>query len=162
MRLWLSAHISRSGAGTWVWENKVIPNTTKRSPSLVDQLLASTKDVQVLTPTGHSEAVSFKVDSDRVDRFMVRVVKGLLAYYHSSYDYGDARFDVRLIEPSPANLKFLEELRDRMPYDFRGDGVFQYRGGLTDSKASGMWLLLFYEASLFLVAHTKNNWSSNS
>jgi hypothetical protein len=60
------------------------------------------------------------------------------------------------------NLVNLEPLRDRLPYDYRGDGVLQYRGGLTDSSLSGVWILLYYGAVLFVVSHTKSNWGKPS
>jgi hypothetical protein len=49
-------------------------------------------------------------------------------------------------------------VRDLLHYDERGSGVFQFRRGLTDTKQSGLRLLVFYEAVMFLVAHSKNNY----
>ena len=160
MRLWLSANIARSKAADWIWENKVLPRTVVRSPTLVDKMLESSRDVVFSTDAGEQEATAFEIPADRVERFVVRVTKGLLRHYFPDYDYSSATFDVRSIPPTASSLALLNDVKERLDYDFRGEGVFQFRRGLTDTKESGVWLLLFYESTLFLVAHSKNKWGA--
>ena len=81
----------------------------------------------------------------------------MLAHFYPAYDYSEARFEVRHIYPTIENLAKLEKVRDFLSYDFRGTGVFQFRYGLTDSGKSGVWIFVFYEALVFLVTHTQND-----
>jgi len=55
--------------------------------------------------SGLIDAVSFVPDADRVERFVVRVTKGLLSFYFSDYDYSQDIFDTRFIEPTRENPK---------------------------------------------------------
>jgi hypothetical protein len=163
VRLWFAAHIGRSPAGDWIWENKATKTTALRSPSLMDNMLAGMKETTVLTERGIEEVSSYEVPHDRVERFVQRVTKGLLTHYFPEHDYSDAVFDVRCITPATAEtLAKLDKVKDLLSYDYRGDGVFQFRRGLTDTKAAGIWLLLFYGSILFLVGHTKNNWGRHA
>jgi hypothetical protein len=107
---------------------------------------------------GEIDAVSFTLPYDRIERFTLRVTKGLLAHYYPDYDFSTAAFRVDYIPPRVDALDRVAPLRDMLVYDERGAGVFQFRRGLTESKQSGIWLLVFYGAMMFLVTHTKNNW----
>src|SRR5579859_4140645 len=69
-RLWFSAHIGRSPAGDWIWENKAIRTTAARSPSLVDQMLASLKETTILTELGKENVAGYDVSQERVERFV--------------------------------------------------------------------------------------------
>ncbi len=162
MRLYLSANIARSAAGDWIWDNKVVPNTLRRRPATVEALMASMKDVQIQTSAGLVEATSYAVDHACIERFMIRTAKGLLTHHHPEYDYRNAEFEVRMFDSNPERLRALEPVRDLLPYYSRGNGVFQYRGGLTDTKKSGLWIMVFYTAALFLVSHTGNLWGRNA
>ena len=158
VRLWLSAHIGRSPAGELIWEQKVLKKTFHRSPLLIEQLRATLKDARLDTASGAIEAVSYEVDSERIDRFMVRVTKGLLTHYFPDYDYSDAVFETCPIVLGSTDQRLLDDIRSILKYDFRGDGVFQFRYGLTDTKLSGLWLFVFYGTTLFLTSHSKNIW----
>jgi hypothetical protein len=153
-RLWFSSHLGASKAAEWILENKA----SKGSPALIHSLMQTMEDTKLLTvEEGEIDVTSFSIPTDRVERFVIRVTKGLLAHYYPDHDYGTATFEARHIQQTMDDLAKLEPLRDLLHYDFRGDGVFQYRGGLTESKLSGVWILVFYEAVVFLVSHTKNN-----
>src|SRR5437867_11429962 len=117
-------------------------------------MLTTMRDVELVTEEGTVEASAFSIPRERVVPFMVRIVKGLLSHYYPQYDYTAATWQVRHVPQTEKNLAMLEHVRDLLRYDCRGAGVFQYRGGLTsDSGASGIWLLVFYEAIMFLVGH---------
>jgi hypothetical protein len=79
-----------------------------------------------------------------------------LHYHYPDYDYHKAIFTVVHVPVQVDALAKLESIKNVLVYDERGKGVFQYRRGLTDSKQSGLWIFLFYEAVLLLVAHQKN------
>jgi hypothetical protein len=113
------------------------------------------RDTKLLTEeNGLMDVVSFAIDPDRVERFVLRVAKGLLSFYYPDCDYSHDSFALRFVEPTRDNLNNLDTVKDHLRYDFRGDGVIQYRFGLTDTRRSGLWIIVFYGATIFLVHHT--------
>jgi hypothetical protein len=154
-RLWFSAHLGASKAGEWIVENRA----SKRSPALIQSLLATMEETKLLTvENGVIDVTRFEIPVNRIEKFIIRVTKGLLTHSFPDYDYVKAIFDVKHIPQTVDNLSKLEPLKNMLRYDYRGDEVIQYRGGITESKQSGVWILLFYGAVLFAVSHTKNNW----
>jgi len=157
MRLWFSASLGASKAGEWIVENKAL----KRSSALLESLRKTMESTRLLTvEEGEIDATAYHIPFERAERFLIRVTKGLLTHYFPVYDYSQAIFDVRHIPQTIDNLAKLEPLKNRLQYDSRGDEVFQYRGGLTESQQSGVWIFLFYGALLFAISHTKNNWGA--
>lgn len=152
-RLVLSSLVGRSPAGDKIWEDRVVPRSLKRLPADVNAILRSIKDAVIQTETGPLEAVSFEIDPERAERYVIRLTKGLLTHYYPSYDYSSCSFDVRFVSPTSANLELLAEYRDMLHFEEKGDRVFRYRFGLTDTKESGLWMLTFYDAVLILVFH---------
>ncbi len=127
-----------------------------RSPAFRESLLNSIEDAKLLSEQdGLIDVAQFPVDPDRIERFVMRVVKGLLSFYYPDYDYYQDTFNPRFIPTTRDSLNKLDIFKDLLYYDFRGDGVIQYRFGLSDTRRSGMWIILFYGAVLFLVTHEK-------
>ncbi len=131
----------------------MVPRSLKRLPDEVDTILRSAKDFFLETEAGPLEAVSFEIDQARAERYAVRLTKGLLTHYFPEYDYSSCSFEVRFVSLTPANPELLAPYRDMLRFDERGDRVFRYRFGLTDSKKSGVWMLTFYDAVLILIFH---------
>lgn len=52
MRLYLTGPLGRSPAGDSIWESRVVTNTLRRRPALVDELLRKMKDVVIETEAG--------------------------------------------------------------------------------------------------------------
>ena len=117
------------------------------------------QDVRLLTDVGEIEATKFSVDEARIENFVIRCTKGLLRYFYPDYNYKTAVFRVIHVPPYETELAKLEGVKNLLKYDARGNGVFQFRHGLTESKQSGIWLFVFYEAVIYLVAHSNNNFS---
>lgn len=127
-----------------------------KSPAFRETLLNSMENTKVLTEeNGLVDVVSFEFDWERVERFIIRVTKGLLSFYYPDYDYSCDTFGCRFVEPTRENLNKLDMVKDLLRYDFRGDGVIQFRFGLTDTRRSGIWIIVFYGATIFLVHHAK-------
>ena len=154
-RVWFSSQLGVSRAGDWILQNKVIPGIIKSSPAFRNTLLASMKDIRILTEDGEIEAIRLTVPFARVERFIIRITKGLLTHYFPDYNYSKDRFRVAHIPPRTDALEKIRPIRDMLEYDERGHGIFQFRRGLMPSKQSGVWLLLFYESVSFLVEHSK-------
>lgn len=125
-------------------------------------MLLRAEDVVLNTVDGDLPVTKYEIPSGRLTKFIERVTKGLLAHYYPAYSHSEARFEVRHIYPTVDNLAKLERVRDLLKYDSRGSGVFQFRHGLTASGKSGVWILVFYEALVFLVSHTQNDFGRNS
>lgn len=157
IRAWFSSLLGRSTAGDWIFEHKVLRGIAVRSPKFREALLSSLKDVKLETEEGIIDAAKFTVPWERVERFVIRCVKGLLTFHFPDYDYSHDKFEMLHIPPIAEELKKLEPIKQYLTYDERGEGVFQYRRGLTDTKESGMWILSFYQAILFVVVHSKHN-----
>jgi len=158
VRAWMSSTIFASPAGEWIFKNKTM-GTFRNSPAFLSKFLSTMQPTRLMTvEEGEIDAISFELPFDRIERFALRITKGLLTHYFPDYDYSTAEFRVDYIQPRVDALEKIAPLRDLLAYDQRGDGVFQFRVGLTDSNQSGVWLLVFYGAVLLLVSHTKNGW----
>jgi hypothetical protein len=156
VRTWLCTVIGATPAGEWILNQKVVPGIMTRSPAFRESLLGSMRETKLLTEEdGLIDVVSFTFDANRVERFVVRVTKGLLSFYYPDYDYSQDTFSLRFVEPTRENLSKLDTVKNHLRYDSRGDGVIQYRFGLTDTRRSGIWILVFYGSTIFLVHHTK-------
>jgi hypothetical protein len=129
----------------------------KRSDAFRESMLASMKEVKIQdVDQSEIDAISFRPSAERIQKFAIRITKELLHYHYPDYDYHKAIFTVVHVPVQVDALAKLESIKNILAYDERGKGVFQYRRGLTDSKQSGLWIFLFYEAVLLLVAHQKN------
>lgn len=109
------------------------------------------------TDIGSVDAVAFSIDLARLDRYAIRITKGLLAHHFPDYDYSDCSFESRVVPNREEEWKKLDGVRDLLRYAEKGEGVFRYRFGLTDTRKSGLWMLIFYDAILLLVFHSKGN-----
>ena len=131
----------------------MIPGTVERSPKFRKYLQTRCTDVLLDTEVGLRNMVAFEVPGERVDRFIVRLTKGLLRQFHPEYEYQSADFQVRHIEPTEEVLINLEEILVGTKYEERGDGVVRLRHGITDTGLGGIWLFIFYDAVWSLVIH---------
>ena len=155
VRAFLSLAIDRSPAGDAIWEQRVIPGTVARSPRFRESMLARVQNFAVATPFGIEVLPAFEPPQERLERFMVRLTKGFLRFYYRDYDYGSSIFSVRHIPSTEQNLQMLEDGLIGTRYDERGDGVIRYRYGLSDTRLSGLWFYMFYDAVWFLVHHAQ-------
>jgi hypothetical protein len=152
VRTWFCAAIGATPAGEWILKEKGMT----RSEAFRESLLSSMRDTKLLTDKdGLIDVASYSMDWNRIERFVLRVTKGLLSFHYPDYDYSQDTFELRFVEPTHDNLKKLDAVKHALRYDFRGDGVVQYRFGLTDTRLSGIWIIVFYGAMPFLVHHTK-------
>lgn len=151
-RLWVSSALFRSDAGYWIWNQKVLGSTLQRSPKLHANLREYVGTKQIDTPMGTIEMPSLAIPQERAIKYLVRVTKGLLRHYHSSYDYSNDIFSVFHVQQSKSGTDILEDFIRRLVYEARGDRVFRFwRGFAEDVDKSGIWLYSFYDAAWFVV-----------
>lgn len=150
----MSSLLGRSPAGDRIWEEKINPHAVKRMPRQVDEILNSIEDVVLQTENGPVEAAAFRIDVPRLERYAIRLTKGLLAHHFPDHSATDWKFTVRFVPLRREALDFLAPYRDLLQVAERGDRVFSYRYGLSDTAQSGLWMLSFYEATLILIHHT--------
>jgi hypothetical protein len=156
IRAWFSMWLNASKAAEWIIQNKVLPGIISRSPPFRESFLSKMEDFRFLTvEDGEIDAVRYAMDAARIERFLIRVVRGLLTHYCPDYNASKDFFKVHLVKTTLQNLETLDQIKGQLHYDSRGEEVLQYRFGLTQSKQSGIWIMLFYGAALFLVLHTK-------
>ncbi len=146
-RAWIVAPPDVSPAGMWIRQKKVIENTFRRSPKLVQNINRNMREVEIRGR--RVDLIDFP--SERAERFLIRLTKGLLAYFHPHFPRGSQRFTMK--HATISDLPALEPFRDRAIYDQRGDGVFQFRRFISETETCGDWLFCFYKASLFRVSH---------
>jgi hypothetical protein len=157
-RLVFASSVERSAAGDHIWDSKVITNTVRRLPREVDLMLASCEDRTVLIDGRAQDVVAFEVDRLRLERYAIRLVKGLIRHHYPDFDYAKSSFDVRLATLREQSIELLVSLQAILDCEVLGSEVFRYRFGLTDSGHSGVWVMTFYSGVSIAVFHSANRY----
>jgi hypothetical protein len=160
-RFWVSTSIFRSGAGDWIWENKVVPSFVTRNKKLVQNARNYISSQKIATPVGDIDAPILNFPRERARRYLTRITKGLLRHFHPDYNYVDKEFSVQFLPQTPHGVD-VDQLRrwtdlPTIIYDERGGGVFRFwRGFPPDApqKGDGAWLYAFYDCACFFVRHS--------
>lgn len=154
-RAFLSAYRWQSEKGMWIWKNKVVGSTLKRSPKLAGHIRASLLPLPVKTDKGVEIMPAIQFPVERMNRWMIRITRGLLAKFYPEIDSSSMNFDVQQITPSQEIADFMFET---MKYDQRGDGVFRFWRGVVadDPDSTGIWSYVFYDGMCFSVTHSNN------
>jgi hypothetical protein len=157
-RLWVSSSALCSGAGDWIWENKVVPSLVTRNKKLAQNVQKYIGSRTVATPIGDIEASILSFPRERARRYIVRITKGLLRHFHPEYNFKDKQFSVLQGQPTPEGIDLLRRTIELLPlYDERGDGVFRFWRGFPSNapeKGDGAWVYIFYECACFYVLHS--------
>ena len=148
MRAWLSAAENRSASGERIWRERVVGRTFQRSPALRASFAQSAVQVLVERKGIQSPAVAITIPDERADRYIVRIVKGLLTHLYPEFDYSAHAFEVEQVTPSADNIKMLFKL---FANDERGEGVFRFFHQVVSDPPTGFWVLVFYDWACFLV-----------
>jgi hypothetical protein len=156
MRVWLAAAGGKSRAGHWIWKNKVMGSTFRRSP----KLLAYIREKHFRPPvvdrqTGELAAGMLTFPQADAVPFIRRLTKGILYAFHPEYDYFTDNFAVAYRAPTDS-VDDVVPLVSRLPQTARGNGVFRVWHGLTvDTQDAGACVYLFYEAVCFVCFYGK-------
>lgn len=151
-RTWaMSAKTNNLAAGRLL-EQGVLRKTISSSAKLHAHILEHIGATPILGANGVELASTLNFPKDRAERFIVRLTKAMIAKFHPDYDYSSESFDVKhLWNLSADQVACVKEMQTQLLYDFRGDKVFEFWRGLSDT--GGAWVFIFYEAVGFVVLH---------
>jgi hypothetical protein len=151
MRAWLAAAGGKSQAGKWIWENKVMGSTFRRSPELLKYIREKHFQFLVNRETGEAAAGVLTFPQADAVPFIRRLTKGCLYTFHPDYDYFSDHFAIEYRQASQRAVDDLAPLVKLLPQEARGDGVFRVWHGLAiDTKEAGACAFVFYEAVCFV------------
>ncbi len=149
-RVFSSSLLNRSDAGEWIWRNKVMGSTFRRSPQLRENVERYLLKVPVRTTAGTVRMTALGFPKKRANRFLIRITKGLVATFYPDKDYSGTAFSVDNLMLNQENIDYLNTLST---YDERGERVFRFwRAMASNKEAIGLFAYVFYDACLFMVA----------
>lgn len=109
-RIWASSVHGASPAGKWILQNKVFGSSFKRSPKLYENVKKFI-GIQKLNSLGQTLNVpTISIPTERANRFLIRLTKGLLAHFYPDYDYSLDQFIVRVPLPTREHLIKVQEI----------------------------------------------------
>jgi len=159
MRVWLAAAAGVSSAGKWIWQNKVLGSTFRRSPKLrwnIQQRYF--RPIYSGIKNGEIVAGIFTIPQGRAVPFIRRLTKGLLYSFYPDYNYFADFFTVNYELPTQERVQIVSQLAQNLSAVQVGDGVFRVWHGITaDTGDAGAWVYLFYEAVCFVCFHGKSD-----
>jgi hypothetical protein len=150
MRVWLAAAENRSASGAWIWRERVVGGTFQHSPALRASFAQSAVRVLAERTGIQFPVVAITISDERADRYLVRIVKGLLTHLYPEFDYSAHAFKVDHLTPSADDIAMLFS---RFASDERGEGVFRFFHQVLSDPPMGFWVLVFYDWACFLVVH---------
>ncbi len=160
MRVWISAGAAEtSNNARWIWKNKVMDSTFRRSPKLRKYIVKKhLHQMNVETPHGSALKNVITMPQGRVIPFIRRLTKGFLYSFYPDYDYFADNFSVVYRLPTQETVSVTTELATHLSRRFFGNDVFRIWYGLTqDRPKSGAWIFLFYDAVCFVCFHGKSD-----
>ena len=154
-RAFFTAYRWQSDKGLWVWKNKVAASTLKRSPKLAQHMRTSLLLLPVRTDKGVEVMPAIQFPPERMNRWLIRITRGLLAKFYPHIETLDMHFEVQQIAPSQDIAAFMFKT---MKYDERGDGVFRFWRNIVEDGAHylGIWSYVFYDGLCFKVTHSRD------
>jgi hypothetical protein len=150
MRVWLAAAGGASDAGKWIWKNKVLGSTFKRSPKLA-AYIREKHFRPIIGSNGVLLGGRFTMPQGCAIPFVRRLTKGMLYLLHPKYDYFPDFLIVDQPQATPDRVAAVGELVSKLPQIEKGNGVFRAWHGITaDTGDAGVCVYLFFETVCFL------------
>src|SRR5262249_38605493 len=143
MRAWIAAGASAtSNNARWIWKNKVMASTFKRSPKLRQYIVEKhLHKMNLETTRGPIVTDVLTMPQGRVIPFIRRLTKGFLYSFYPDYDYFADNFDVVYRLPTHETVSATTELATHLSRRSFAKDVFDLWHGLTqDSPKSGAWI----------------------
>lgn len=148
-RVWVSSTINRSKAGQWIWNNKVMNSTFKRSPKLKSAVRNSLIPMmtQLNGQTLQTTGMTYPIRKAR--KYLIRLTMGFTRHFNPNIDYSKAKFRVKQMTP---NQQLIDMLYKKFFYIERGDGIFKmWRMFVKGAEPLSYWVYVFYDDLMFRV-----------
>ena len=81
LRILVSAGINRSADGEWIWKNKVVESSFRRSPALKSHVSKNLLVSKVKLPMGITEMPILTMDAQLVKKCLIKITRGLMAHF---------------------------------------------------------------------------------
>jgi len=153
-RIFVSAAINRSADGEWIWKNKVVASTFRRSPALRGQVGKNLLAATVKTSTGSVALPMLTMDANLVNKCLIKITRGLLTHFYPQVDHSAMDFDAFELNQFKVTPDWIRSLGVPYIYDERGSGQFRFlRALVEDDNQCGSWIFIFYDSISFVVHH---------
>lgn len=148
-RVFVSSTLNRSKAGQWIWDNKVMGSSFRRSPKLKTATRNSLVSIKALINGQIMPATGMTYPIKKAKKYLVRLTKGFTRYFNPEIDYSKAKFKVANIIP---NQQIVNMLYQKFFYVERGEGVFRmWRMFAKGQETMSVWVFVFYDDLMFVV-----------
>lgn len=148
-RVFVSAAINRSNSGSWIWGNKVMGSSFKRSPKLKASFRRNLIPVEVKLGDITIRTTTITYPIEKANNYLIRLVKGFTYKYNPEIDYQEFSFKVKQIVPKQEIVNMLHK---KFFYVEKGDGVFRmWRMYTKQKKTTGLFIFVFYDALMFMI-----------
>lgn len=151
LRIFVSAAINRSADGKWIWENKVVESTLRRSSALRSQVA---KDLLIGNVKGNIELPILTMDAQLVNKCLIKITRGLMTHFYPSLNHSALEFAAFELNQFKVTPDWIRSLGAPYTYDERGNGQFRFlRALVEDDNRCGHWIYIFYDSISFVVHH---------
>lgn len=148
-RVFTSSVINKSQSGEWIWNNKVMSSSFKRSPKLKQATIRSLVSIQSEINGVKVQQTGMTYPIKKTKEYLVRLTKGFTKHFNPEINYSNARFKVNNIIPSQQIVDMLDK---KFFYVEKGDGVFRmWRMFVKDMGAKSVWVYVFYDGLMFTI-----------
>jgi hypothetical protein len=153
-RIWVASVANASDAGRWIWKNRVVESSFRRSSKLLKNVRKFAEISQLRLPDRIVPVFTLGIPQERAQTVLIRITKGLLTHFYPYYDFSNDVFKVFCPAPIPKHNVSVQALMKVCKHDSRGDGVFDFWHGITVEGIAGCWVYFFYQAACCVVVHT--------
>lgn len=148
-RVFTSSVINRSTSGEWIWKNKVMKSSFKRSPKLKQATIKSLVPLQAEINGIKVQQTGMTYPVKKTKEYLVRLTKGFTKHFNPEIDYSQVKFKVNNIIPSQ---QIVDMLYEKFFYVEKGNGVFRmWRMFVKDMGAKSVWVYVFYDGLMFMI-----------
>ena len=148
-RVFVSSVINRSKSGEWIWNNKVMGSSFKRSPKLKQVTIKSLVPLQSKVNGTTIQETGMTYPVEKTKKYLIKLTKGFTRHFNPEIDYTQAKFKINNIIP---NQQIVDMLDSKYFYVERGNGVFRmWRMFVKGMGAKSVWVYVFYDGLMFMV-----------
>jgi hypothetical protein len=151
--------VNVSAVGKDIMRKKVFGGSLRKSPKLKKQMGRDVFLGSLLTALGPMIVPLVAMDRNVLDRFFIRLTKGLLATFYPHINYNGLNFAVTQLNQFGSGHPTFNAVTSMLTADQRGGSVFRFWHGVaSELETTGLWVYQFYDAALFMVKHSAHPW----